>query len=54
MLTGYGNLDGKDYWECKNSWGNDWGMSGYIMIAKSDEDGPGQCGIMMENVVPQN
>ena len=52
-LTGYGTLDSKDYWECKNSWGNDWGMKGYILIERTAEDGPGMCGIMMENVVPQ-
>lgn len=47
LLVGYGNLDGKDYWKCKNSWGADWGMQGYILIMKTDEDGPGHCGIMM-------
>ena len=52
VLTGYGTLDGKDFWKCKNSWGSDWGMKGYILIARSDADGPGQCGILMENVVP--
>jgi hypothetical protein len=51
-LTGYGNLDGKDYWKCKNSWGADWGQQGYILITKSDENGPGHCGILMENTVP--
>jgi KDEL-tailed cysteine endopeptidase len=47
VLTGYGTLDGKDYWRCKNSWGASWGMNGYILIQKSNADGPGQCGIMM-------
>lgn len=51
-LTGYGNLDGKEYWRCKNSWGASWGQQGYILIARDDKDGPGQCGIMMENAVP--
>ena len=46
VLTGYGNLSGKDYWKCKNSWGANWGMNGYILLARG-EDGPGQCGILM-------
>ena len=52
LLVGYGNMNNQDYWKCKNSWGSDWGQKGYILILKTDEDGPGQCGIMMENSVP--
>ena len=52
VLTGYGNLNGKDFWKCKNSWGASWGLNGYILIEKTDADGPGKCGIMMENAVP--
>ena len=51
-LTGYGSMNGKDFWRCKNSWGPTWGQSGYIFIEKTNQDGPGKCGIMMENVVP--
>lgn len=52
VLTGYGTVGGVDFWKCKNSWGSTWGVGGYIMIARSDADGPGQCGILMENSVP--
>jgi len=46
LLTGYGTLNGVQYWKAKNSWGGSWGSSGYILLAKG-EDGPGQCGILM-------
>lgn len=51
-LTGYGNLGGVDFWKCRNSWGSTWGVNGYIMMGRSNADGPGQCGILMENTVP--
>ena len=27
-------------------------MKGYILIERTQEDGPGMCGIMMDNAVP--
>ncbi len=38
-------------WKAKNSWGQSWGSQGYILLAKG-ADGPGQCGILMDNTVP--
>ena len=41
LAVGYGNLDGMDYWDVKNSWGADWGDEGFFKI----ERGVNMCGI---------
>jgi len=44
QLVGYGTDGGKDYWLVRNSWGQDWGESGYIRLQRFGE-GKEPCGI---------
>jgi len=50
LAVGYGTDSGADYYKVKNSWGADWGMSGYILLGRgsSYNGGAGQCGILSQ------
>ena len=48
-IVGYGTLDGKDYWLCKNSFGTKWGEEGYIKMRRN---AGGQCGIDLLPCIP--
>lgn len=51
LLVGYGTDEdsGLDYWKVKNSWGAKWGVDGYILIEKSDDD---LCGVEAQPSYP--
>ena len=54
LAVGYGTLSGTDYYKVKNSWGADWGMSGYILLGRGStyNGDSGQCGIQMSASFP--
>ncbi|XP_008813817.1 low-temperature-induced cysteine proteinase-like [Phoenix dactylifera] len=52
VAVGYGTENGKDYWIVRNSWGGDWGESGYIRMERNVNISTGKCGITMEPSYP--
>lgn len=54
LVVGYGTDDSQgDFWKVKNSWGADWGESGYIRIGRGSKySEAGECGILMSASYP--
>jgi len=54
LAVGYGvdKETGKSFYKIKNSWGEKWGEGGFIRLERTEEDGEGKCGVLIQPVYP--
>jgi len=54
LLVGYGTTGGLDYYKVKNSWGQNWGLNGYVLLGRGPtyNGAQGQCGVQMDPSYP--
>jgi len=48
LVVGYGDAQGSDAFYAQNSWGENWGVNGYVYISTNQtaNSGLGVCGIL--------